>query len=102
MRRQFCSAPAPARALVEECTTTIVGEVESLKALVDEFAQFARMPAPKAIPCDLAALLNETLALYNGLFREIVIDRRFAAGLPAVRLDLEQIRRTGIHPVRNS
>ena len=26
---------------------TIVGEVESLKALVDEFAQFARMPAPQ-------------------------------------------------------
>ena len=53
MRRQFMSAPAPARALVEECTSTIVGEVESLKALVDEFAQFARMPAPRAAPADL-------------------------------------------------
>ena len=40
-------------ALVEECTSTIVGEVESLKALVDEFAQFARMPAPRAVPSDL-------------------------------------------------
>jgi two-component system nitrogen regulation sensor histidine kinase NtrY len=48
LRRHFGSAPPPARALVEECTGTIVGEVESLKALVDEFAQFARMPAP---PC---------------------------------------------------
>src|SRR4030095_8694328 len=53
MRRQFGSAPASARALVEECTTTIVGEVESLKALVDEFAQFARMPAPKAVPANI-------------------------------------------------
>ena len=102
MRRQFSSAPAPARALVEECTTTIVGEVESLKALVDEFAQFARMPTPKAIPSDLAALLNETLALYNGLFREIVIERRFAPGLPAVRLDVEQIRRVVINLVDNA
>jgi signal transduction histidine kinase len=66
MRRQFSSAPPQARALVEECTTTIVGEVESLKALVDEFAQFARMPTPKAIPSDLTALLTDTLALYNG------------------------------------
>ena len=102
MRRQFTSAPPPARALVEECTTTIVAEVESLKALVDEFAQFARMPAPKAIPSDLGALLNETLALYNGLFREIVIERRFAPGLPAVRLDVEQIRRVVINLVDNA
>jgi two-component system nitrogen regulation sensor histidine kinase NtrY len=102
MRRQFSSAPPPARALVDECTTTIVGEVESLKALVDEFAQFARMPAPKAIPSDLNALLTETLALYNGLFREIVIERRFATRLPAVRLDLEQIRRVVINLVDNA
>ena len=42
-------------ALVDECTTTIVGEVESLKGLVDEFSQFARMPSPRTVPTDLAA-----------------------------------------------
>ena len=44
MQRHFAGAPAQTRELVEECTTTIVGEVESLKGLVDEFSQFARMP----------------------------------------------------------
>jgi two-component system nitrogen regulation sensor histidine kinase NtrY len=102
MRRQFTGAPAPARALVEECTATIVGEVESLKALVDEFAQFARMPAPRAIPSNLNDVLTETLALYNGLFREIRIERRLADGLPAVRLDVEQIRRVVINLVDNA
>jgi len=102
MRRHFGSAPPAARALVEECTTTIVGEVESLKALVDEFAQFARMPAPRAVPSDLNAVLTETLALYNGLFREIKIERRFADGLPPVRVDLEQIRRVVINLVDNA
>ncbi len=101
MRRQFVSAPAPARALVEECTTTIVGEVESLKALVDEFAQFARMPAPRAAPTDLNAALAETLALYNDLFREIRIERRFSPALPPVRVDLEQMRRVVINLVDN-
>ena len=62
MRRHFSSAPPPARELVEECTTTIVGEVESLKELVDEFAQFARMPAPRVVPADLHGLLADTLA----------------------------------------
>jgi two-component system nitrogen regulation sensor histidine kinase NtrY len=102
MRRHFGGAPEASRALVEECTSTIVGEVESLKALVDEFAQFARMPAPRTVPSDLNAVLDETLALYNGLFREIRIERRFAERLPPVRVDVEQIRRVVINLVDNA
>jgi nitrogen fixation/metabolism regulation signal transduction histidine kinase len=88
--------------LVDECTETIVGEVESLKALVDEFAQFARMPAPKAVPSNLNAVLTETLGLYNGLFTHITLDQRLGAGLPPVRLDVEQIRRVIINLVDNA
>ena len=98
MRRHFTTAPPASRDLVEECTTTIVGEVESLKALVDEFAQFARMPAPRAVPSDLHAALTETLALYNGLFRNIRIERRLAetgGKLTADRVALSVIQRGG-------
>ena len=102
MRRHFGSAPPAARALVDECTATIVSEVESLKALVDEFAQFARMPAPRAIPADLNAVLADTLTLYNGLFQEIRIERRLIAGLPPVRVDVEQIRRVVINLIDNA
>ena len=102
MRRHFGGAPEATRALVDECTTTIVGEVESLKALVDEFAQFARMPAPRAVPANLNGVLAETLALYNGLFSHIRIDRRFAPALPPVRLDVEQIRRVVINLIDNA
>jgi two-component system nitrogen regulation sensor histidine kinase NtrY len=102
MRRHFVSAPQPARDLVDECTATIVGEVESLKGLVDEFAQFARMPAPKAAPVDLHAMLDEALALYHGLFRRIRIEKRFDASLPPVRIDVEQIRRVVINLVDNA
>ncbi|HYT64911.1 MAG TPA: ATP-binding protein [Vicinamibacterales bacterium] len=102
MRRHFGGAPEATRALVDECTTTIVGEVESLKSLVDEFAQFARMPAPKAVPSNLNAVLDETLALYKGIARHITLERRFAAALPPVRLDVEQIRRVVINLVDNA
>jgi two-component system nitrogen regulation sensor histidine kinase NtrY len=102
MRRHFGGAPEATRALVDECTTTIVGEVESLKALVDEFAQFARMPAPRAVPANLNAVLTETLALYNGLFTQIRLERCFAPALPPVRLDVEQIRRVVINLVDNA
>ncbi len=102
MRRHFGGAPAAVRALVEECTTTIVSEVESLKALVDEFAQFARMPAPRAVLSDLNAVIAETLALYSGLFGEIRVESRLAPGLPPVRVDVEQIRRVLINLVDNA
>ena len=102
MRRHFGTAPPPVKELVDECTSTIVGEVESLKALVDEFAQFARMPAPRAVPSNLNAVLNETLALYNGLFVRIQLERQFAIALPPVRLDVEQIRRVVINLVDNA
>ena len=58
LKRHFADAPSGARALVDECTSTIVGEVESLKGLVDEFSQFARMPAPRTTPTDLHALID--------------------------------------------
>jgi two-component system nitrogen regulation sensor histidine kinase NtrY len=102
LRRQFATAPPNARALIDECTTTIVTEVDSLKALVDEFAQFARMPAPKATPTDLNGVLTETIALYSGLFKEITLESRLGERLPLVRIDAEQIRRVVINLVDNA
>src|SRR5215510_791258 len=102
MRRQLASAPEPMHSLVEECTGTIVAEVESLKGLVDEFAQFARMPSPRTVPTDLARLIAETLALYDGLVSDVTIKRRFANDIPLVRLDVEQLRRVVINLVDNA
>ena len=102
LRRHFSTAPPQARALVEECSGTIVGEVESLKALVDEFSQFARMPAPRTVPVDLHALLDDALHLYDGLFDDVTIDRAFAPQVPAVRADPEQLRRVVINLVDNA
>jgi two-component system nitrogen regulation sensor histidine kinase NtrY len=102
LRRHFGSAPEGAKALVDECTSTIVGEVESLKGLVDEFSQFARMPAPKAVPTDVHQLILESLALYNGIFTDVTIEHVFAADVPLVRLDAEQIRRVIINLVDNA
>jgi two-component system nitrogen regulation sensor histidine kinase NtrY len=102
LRRHFAGAPPAAQALVEECTATIIGEVESLKGLVDEFSQFARMPAPRTVPTDLGHLITDTLALYNGIFTDVVFEQQSAAGVPLVRLDAEQIRRVIINLVDNA
>jgi two-component system nitrogen regulation sensor histidine kinase NtrY len=102
LRRHFAHAPAPARDLVEECSSTIIQEGESLKLLVDEFSQFARMPAPRAVATDLHALVGDALTLYRGLFERIRIEARFAPALPPVRVDPEQFRRVVINLVDNA
>ena len=102
LRRHFASSPPPTQALVGECTTTIVGEVESLKGLVDEFSQFARMPAPRAVATDLHALLTDVLGLYHGIFPGIELRPRFAEALPKVSVDAEQIRRVVINLIDNA
>ena len=102
MRRHFAGRPAADRALVDECAATIVGEVESLKGLVDEFSQFARMPSPRAVPTDLAALITDTLALYSGIFTDVTLTTCFASSVPLVRLDPEQMRRVIINLIDNA
>jgi two-component system nitrogen regulation sensor histidine kinase NtrY len=102
LRRKLSSLEPPLADLVQECTTTIVGEVESLKSLVDEFSQFAQMRAPRMAPHDLHALLADALALYDGLFTEVRFERRFASEVPAVRLDPDQMRRVIINLVDNA
>ena len=102
LRRHFGGAPVQTRELVDECTTTIVGEVESLKGLVDEFSQFARMPAPRAVPTDLNALVTDVLGLYRGIFPNVELRPRLAEDLPRASVDSEQLRRVLINLIDNA
>jgi two-component system nitrogen regulation sensor histidine kinase NtrY len=102
MKRKLTDIDAPLKDLVQECTSTIIGEVESLKGLVDEFSQFARMPAPRAVPTDLHAFLNETLALYDGLFASVEFQRHYDPAVTQVRVDPEQIKRVMINLIDNA
>jgi two-component system nitrogen regulation sensor histidine kinase NtrY len=104
LRRNFAAAPPNAKALVEECTGAIVTEVEALKTLVDEFAQFARLRGPRTVPADLNRLINDTLRLYAGVLQQdrLRIHTDLAADLPLVRFDAEQIRQVIINLIDNA
>jgi two-component system nitrogen regulation sensor histidine kinase NtrY len=102
MRRKLGDVDPPLQYLVQECTSTIMGEVESLKGLVDEFSQFARMPAPRAVPTALHALLNETLAIYDGLLASVEFEKHYDNGVSQVRVDPEQMKRVMINLIDNA
>lgn len=102
IRKAYLKANPDFERVLAECTSAIVQEVEALKNLVDEFAQFARLPAANLAPTSLHAVIDDALSLYDGLFADVRIDRRFAPDLPAVRLDAAQIKRVIINLVDNA
>ncbi len=52
---------------LEDGVRIIVREVETLKAMVDEFSRFARMPRPQPVDVDLAGMVQETVKLYRSV-----------------------------------
>ncbi|MDP1690969.1 MAG: ATP-binding protein [Burkholderiaceae bacterium] len=51
--------------LLNRSVATIVTQVQAMKQLVNEFRDYARLPAAKLAPLDLNALVAEVLALYG-------------------------------------
>jgi nitrogen fixation/metabolism regulation signal transduction histidine kinase len=81
-------------------TGTIVNQVAALKAMVDDFRDYARLPAPQLARLDLNALVAEVLALYEN--SQVPISGRLAPGLPAVWADAAQIRQVIHNLVQNA
>jgi nitrogen fixation/metabolism regulation signal transduction histidine kinase len=81
-------------------TRTIVNQVAALKSMVDDFRDYARLPAPVFAALDLNALVQEVLALYET--SKTPIARQLAADLPQVRADSAQIRQVLHNLVQNA
>ena len=80
---------------------TITSQVEGLKVLVNEFSNFARLPAANPKPDDLNQLVQEAISSYagtDGVKFETDLDPK----LPGVDLDREQIRRVLSNMIDNA
>jgi two-component system nitrogen regulation sensor histidine kinase NtrY len=102
IRKSWLRSSPDFEQVLAECTGAIVQEVEALKNLVDEFAQFARLPAANLAPAWLHEVIEQTLSLYEGLFTEVRIERRLDPALPRLRLDAEQFKRVLINLIDNA
>ena len=54
----------PERAILAKSVKTIVDQVDAMKRLVNEFRDYARLPAAELKPVDLNALVSDVLQLY--------------------------------------
>jgi nitrogen fixation/metabolism regulation signal transduction histidine kinase len=88
--------------VVEDCTATITREVAGLKAMVDEFSQFSRLPHARLEPFDLNEVVNQAVKLYEDRLEATRFDVLLAHTLPAALLDPEQLRRVLVNLIDNA
>ncbi len=88
--------------VIKEGTETILREVNSLKVMVDEFSQFARLPDAKLESGNLNDIVSQTAALYEDRFSDIKITVNQSENQPCVMLDAEQMRRVFVNLLENS
>ena len=81
-------------------TQTIINQVQSMKRMVDDFRDYARLPAPEVAPLDLNELIGEVLGLYES--SSATIETQLAAELPPVLGDATQLRQIIHNLLRNA
>lgn len=104
--RRRCSAAldpsANAAAVIESGTATILREVASLKTMVDEFSQFARLPDAKPEPGNLNDTIRNIGDMYLDREGGVEITLDLDPHLPEYNFDAEQVKRALVNLVENA
>jgi two-component system nitrogen regulation sensor histidine kinase NtrY len=89
-------------AVFQECTGTIINQVDVMKNLVDEFSQFARMPIAKLVPNDLNAVIEHAVVLFQDAHKKISYNFKRDDRIPRMKIDSEQIERVMVNLLDNA
>ncbi len=89
-------------AVIDECTETIAREVSGLKAMVDEFSRFARLPLARLEPADLNEVVRHAVGLYEDRLDGVQIETKVDPTMPLSMLDAEQLRRVFVNLIDNA
>ncbi|HEY4706716.1 MAG TPA: ATP-binding protein [Thermodesulfobacteriota bacterium] len=102
LRKKYLDRFPEDETVFDECTLTIIKQVDELKTLVNEFSSFARMPAANPSPNDLNEVVSEVMALYKPGQRGITIESHLDERLPVLDIDRDQIKRVLINLTDNA
>ena len=90
------------QAMLARSVDTIVNQVQAMKTLVNEFRDYARLPAAQMIAIDLNALVAEVLGLYGSAQESGRLQAELVAALPAIVGDTTQLRQVIHNLVQNA
>ncbi|MDK2849171.1 MAG: two-component system, NtrC family, nitrogen regulation sensor histidine kinase NtrY [Desulfuromonadales bacterium] len=102
LRRRYLDRFSEDDKVFDDCTDMIIKQVDELKILVDEFSNFAKMPAATPTPNNLNDIISEALVLYQEAHRHINFSFRPDPRIPMFNLDRDQIKRSIINMLENA
>lgn len=102
LRRKYGKMIVEDRAVFDQCTDTIVRQVDDIKRMVDEFSRFARMPKPVFAEEDVADTVRQAVFLMRVGHADIDIDAEIAEDPMPARFDRRLISQALTNIIKNA
>jgi len=102
LRRKYGSVIKDDRTIFEQCTDTIVRQVDDIRRMVDEFSRFARMPKPVMAPEDVADTVRQVGFLMRVGHADIDIEVDIADDPMPARFDRRLISQGLTNIIKNA
>ncbi|WP_446009278.1 ATP-binding protein [Candidatus Electrothrix sp.] len=101
LRKRYLTTIENDSEIFEQCTGTIISQVDEIKRLVTEFSDFARMPRIKKQQADIIAIATDTLVLYREGHKHISFTLEYD-NVPLFSFDAVQLKRVLINLLDNA
>jgi two-component system, NtrC family, nitrogen regulation sensor histidine kinase NtrY len=102
LRRKYSSVIKEDGGVFQQCTDTIVRQVDDIKRMVDEFSRFARMPKPVIAAEDVADTVRQVVFLQRVGNADIDIDLEIAEDPMPAKFDRRLIAQALTNIIKNA
>ena len=102
LRRKYAAVIKDDGSIFQQCTDTIVRQVDDIKRMVDEFSRFARMPKPVMVAEDVADTVRQVVFLQRVGNADIDIDVEIAEDPMPARFDRRLISQALTNIIKNA
>jgi two-component system nitrogen regulation sensor histidine kinase NtrY len=102
LRRKYSKVIAADDLVFDQCTDTIVRQVDDIKRMVDEFSRFARMPKPVMTDEDVADTVRQAVFLIRVAHPDIDFEVDLSAEVIPARFDRRLISQALTNIVKNA
>ncbi len=102
IKRKYGKVITEDRAVFDQCTDTIVRQVDDIRRMVDEFSRFARMPKPVVAAEDMADTVRQAVFLMRVGNPEIDIDCEIAEDPMPAKFDRRLVSQALTNIIKNA
>lgn len=89
-------------AVLQECTKTIIDQVDVLKNLVNAFSRYAQLPVTNPVLSDLNEVVSDSVLFFQDAHKDVNFDYQKECDIPKLNLDSEQIKRVMVNLLDNA